>query len=112
MLIAYFSKPIGTSELNYDKAQKECLAVLYSVGNFQPYLYGREFILACDHEPVHWMSYVDNPSTRHIKCRLKLKDYQYIFECRKGKLNKGVEALSGNPSLVNNDSDSSETKNL
>ena len=97
MPIAYFSKIMNSHELNYDMEEKECLAVLYAVDNFRPYLYGRGFILACDHEPIHWMTYADNPGTRLIKWRLKLKDYQYQFEYKKGKLNKGVEALSGNP---------------
>ena len=99
MPVAYFSKVMNDYEQNYSKAEKECLAVLYAVGNFRPYLYGREFILACDHEPVHWMTYVENPGSRLIKWRLKLKDYQYTFEYKKGKLNKGVEALSGNPTI-------------
>ena len=45
------------------------------------------------------MTYVENPGSRLIKWRLKLKDYQYTFEYKKGKLNKGVEALSGNPTI-------------
>ena len=45
------------------------------------------------------MTYVENPGSRLIKWRLKLKDYQYTFEYKKGKLNKGVEALSGNPTV-------------
>ena len=43
------------------------------------------------------MTYVENPGTRLIKWRLKLKDYEYTFEYNKGKLNRGVEALSENP---------------
>ena len=99
MPVAYFSKVMNDYEQNYSKAEKECLAVHYAVGNFRPYLYCREFILACDYEPVHWMTYVENPGSRLIKWRLKLKDCQYTFEYKKGKLNKGVEALSGNPTI-------------
>ena len=107
---AYFFKVMNDYGQNYSKAEKECLAVLYAVGNFRPDLYGREFILACDHEPVHWMTYVENPSSRLIKWRLKLKDYQYTFEYKKGKLNKGVEALSGNPTIEKeNESDIENT---
>ena len=47
MPVAYFSKVMNDYDQNYSKAEKECLAVLYAVGNFRPYLYGREFILAC-----------------------------------------------------------------
>ena len=51
--IAYFSKLMNSCEQNYSKAEKECLAVLYAVTNFRPYLYGREFVLACEYEPVY-----------------------------------------------------------
>ena len=97
MLIAYFSKVMNSCEQNYSKAEKECLAVLYAVTNFRPYLYGREFVLACDYEPVHWMTYINNPGARLPRWRLRLQDYQYKFEYKQGKLNIGVEALSGNP---------------
>ena len=58
MPVAYFSKVMIDYKRNYSPEEKECLAVLYSVTNFRPYLYGREFTLACDNEPVHWMTYV------------------------------------------------------
>ena len=67
MPIAYFSKVMNSYEQNYSKAEKECLAVLYAVTNFRPYLYGREFMLACDYEPVHWMTYGNNPGARLLR---------------------------------------------
>ena len=109
MPVAYFSKVINDYERNYSPEEKECLALLYAVNNFRPYLYGREFILACDNKPVHWMTYVENPGTRLIKWRLKLKDYQYTYEYKKGKLNKSVEALSENPIADQEDVDSSSS---
>ena len=108
--IAYFSKAMNGCELRYDKEVKECLAVLYAVGHFRPYLYGRHFILAFNHEPVHWMTYVENPGTRLIKSRLKLKDYEYTFEYKKGKLNRGVKALFENPTNLIKSSRSSESE--
>ena len=50
---AYFSKVMNACEKRYAKAEKECFVVLYAVVNFHPYLYSREFILACDYEPIH-----------------------------------------------------------
>ena len=37
----------------YAETEKECLAVLYAVMNFRPYMYGQEFILTCNYEPIH-----------------------------------------------------------
>ena len=99
MPIAYFSKVMNACEQKYAKAEKEYLAVLYGVINFRPYLYGREFILPCYYEPIHWIKYVENPGAIHLRWRLRLQDYQYKFEYKQGKLNRGVEALSGLPGV-------------
>ena len=109
MPIVYFSKVMNSCEQNYSKAEKECLAVLYAVTKFRPYLYGREFVLACDYEPVHWMTYVNNPGARLLRWRLRLQDYHYKFEYKQGKLNRGVEALSGNPVANEQYSESSDS---
>ena len=77
-------------------AEKECLTVLYVVMNFRPYLYGREFILSCDNEAIHWITYVENPGVRFLRWRLRLQDYQYKFKYEQGKLNRGVKVLWAN----------------
>ena len=61
-----------------------------------PIFVGREFVLACDYEPVHSMTYINNPGARLLRWRLRLQGYQYKFEYKQGKMNRGVEALSGN----------------
>ncbi|XP_051161523.1 uncharacterized protein LOC127281712 [Leptopilina boulardi] len=100
--VAYYSKVLNATEQKYLKPEKECLAILYAVEHFRPYLYDQDFILSCDCEPVHWMSYVENPGTRLQKWRLKLRGYRYKFEYKPGKINRIVEALSNNP-VENND---------
>ena len=109
MSVAYFSKVMNSCEQKYAKAEKECLAVLYAVMNFRPFLYGREFILACDYEPIHWITYVENPGARLLRWRLRLHDYQYKFEYKQGVLNRGVEALSANPATEMDSSGSSDS---
>lgn len=108
--IAYFSKVLNECEQRYDEAERECLAVLYAVESFRPYLYGREFTLACDFEPVHWMTSVINPGARLSRWRLRLRDYSYKFEYKKGKLNSRIKALSENPPQIDKiEEDSSST---
>ena len=109
MPVVYFSETMNTCEQRYPEAEKECLAVLYAVMNFRPYLYGREFILACDYEPIHWITYVENPGARLLRWRLRLQDYQYKFEYKQEKLNRGVEALSGNPAAETDSASSTES---
>ena len=80
MPVAYSSKIINLCEQKHAKAEKECLAVMYAQLNFRVYLYGREFILACDYEPIDRISYVENPGARLLRWRLRLQYYQYKFD--------------------------------
>ena len=78
--------------------------------NFRPYLYGREFILSCDYESIHWITYVENHGARLLRWRLRLQDYQYKFEYKQGKINnRGVEGLSANPATEMDSSGSSDS---
>ena len=63
--------------------------------------------MACDYEPIHWITYVENPGARLLRWRLRLQDYQYKIEYKQGKLNRGVEALSAN--LVTDSDDPDES---
>ena len=53
--IAYMSKMMKPAERNYGTTEKECLAIIYAILHYRPYLYGREFTLICDHEPLKWI---------------------------------------------------------
>ena len=77
--------------------EKEFLAVLYAVHQFRPYVYGKEFVLVSDHEPLRWIDSLKDPGQRLIRWRLKLRDYEYTFKYKPGKLNTNADALSRNP---------------
>ena len=95
--IAFFSHVLNSAECNYSTTEKECLAVLYAVHQFRPYVYGKEFVLVSDHEPLRWIDSVKDPRQRLIRWRLKLRDYEYTFKYKPGKLNTNADALSRNP---------------
>ena len=51
-VIAYASRTLSMSEVNYSVIQRECLAVK----QFRHYLLGRPFQLWMDHEPLKWLA--------------------------------------------------------
>ncbi|CAK9834632.1 Retrovirus-related Pol polyprotein from transposon 17.6 [Anthophora retusa] len=95
--IAYASRLLNGPELNYATIEKECLAIMYAVQYFRPYLYGREFLLVTDHRPLVWMHSVKDPSSRLVRWRLKLAEFEYKIIYKEGKVNMNADALSRNP---------------
>ena len=50
--IAFYSRSMTVAEKNYDTSQKELLAIVKAVENFKQFLYGKEFIIKTDHQPL------------------------------------------------------------
>ncbi|XP_017889192.1 uncharacterized protein LOC108630399 [Ceratina calcarata] len=80
--------------------QKECLAMVYAVQYFRPYVYGRKFTLVTDHRPLVWLHSVKDPTSRLVKWKLKLLEYDYKVIHKAGKTNKNADALSRNPTQI------------
>ena len=92
--VAYASKKLLPREKNYSTIEKECLAVVWAVQKFEPYLYGREFVLEVDHEPLRSMKNGKVANGRVMRWSLALQQYRYRVEAIKGKDNVGADYLS------------------
>jgi len=99
--IAYTSRLLNNAEQNYSTIERELLAIVYSVNYFRPYLFGRKFQLVTDHKPLVWLNSVKDPSSRLIRWRLKLAEYDYEMTYKAGKINANADALSRNPAIRN-----------
>ena len=95
--IAYASRVLNAAERNYSTIEKELLAITYCVQHFRSYLYGHKFTLVTDHQPLTWLARVKDPTSRLMRWRLKLEEYDYNIVYKKGSLNRNADALSRNP---------------
>jgi len=95
--IAYASRVLNPAEGNYSTIEKELLAITYCTNHFRPYLYGRKFTLITDHQPLTWIHKVKDPTSRLMRWRLKLEEYDYEVTYKCGTMNKNADALSRNP---------------
>lgn len=97
--IGYASRVLNPAEKNYSTIEKELLAIVYCANHFRPYLYGRTFVLVTDHQPLTWLHRVKDPTSRLVRWRLKLEEYNYRIIYKKGISNSNADALSRNPPL-------------
>nr|CAH7755991.1 unnamed protein product [Callosobruchus chinensis] len=107
--IAYTSRTLNDSEINYSTTEKELLAVVWAVKYFRPYIYGRKFTIVTDHKPLQWLFSVKDPSSKLLRWRLKLEEHDFDIVYKKGTLNKNADFLSRIETNANETNDSVPT---
>lgn len=92
--IAYASRTLNSTEINYSVIEKELLAMVWATKYFRPYLFGRKFKIVTDHKPLQWVMSLKEPGSRLTRWRLKLSEYNFTTVYKQGKQNTNADALS------------------
>lgn len=92
--IYYASRTLNKAERNYSTIEKELLGVVYAIDNFKYYLYGKEFEVHKNHNPLTYLNNITLASSRLTRWRLKLSEYSFKIVYKKGILNSNADALS------------------
>lgn len=92
--VAFTSRTLNKAESNYPVIEKELLAIVWAVKHFRPYLYGQKFLVRTDHKPLIYLFGMKDPSSRLMKFRLVLEEYNFDVEYVKGSDNAAADALS------------------
>ena len=92
--IGYWSRSLIPAEKNYSTSDRGCLAVVWALATLRPYLQGEDFIADSDHTALRWLMDIAEPSGRVMRWRLRLSEFDFQVEYKKGKLNTQADALS------------------
>lgn len=97
--IAFSSRTLNKTELNYSMIDKEALAIYFGVSKFQQYLVGRKFTIKTDHRPLTSIfgSKKGIPvmaANRLQRWAVYLSGFDFDIQCIPGKENGCADALS------------------
>jgi transposase InsO family protein len=92
--IAYGSKTFNKCQRNYTVTERECLAVIFGIEKFRPYVEGTRFTIITDHYSLLWLDRLKDPTGRLARWAVKLSQYNYEIKHRKGSLHVVPDFLS------------------
>ncbi len=93
-VIAYASKATNKQQENYEATKLELLAVVWAVTLFKHYLQGKHFTLVTDHSAIKWLKSQKDLSGIYAHWILRLQEYDYTVQHKKGKTHMNADVLS------------------
>lgn len=96
-VIAFASRSLSSCERKYSVTERECLAVVFAVEKFRPYIEGVSFTVITDHYSLLWLNRMKDPTGKLARWSVKLQQFDFDLQHRKGKFNVVPDALSRSP---------------
>ena len=92
--VSYASRKLLPREKSYATVEKEALAIVWGIQKYEPYLYGREFVLQTDHQALTYLHRAKQTNARIMRWALTLQPYRFRIESIKSSQNVGADFLS------------------
>ena len=96
-IICCASRTLNNAETNYSTTKKECLAIVWGVQVFRPFLVATHFEILTDHYALQWLRSMKSTSAILHRWAAALEDYRFTIIHKPGKFQGHVDALSRLP---------------
>ncbi|KAK8775142.1 hypothetical protein V5799_031518 [Amblyomma americanum] len=99
-VLAYASRQLSDVERRRHSSELECLAVVWAVEKFRPYLYGRHFTIVTDNSALTWLQSAKHLNAKIARWSLQLQEYNFTIVHRRGSAHQDADFLSRHPCSV------------
>ncbi len=76
-VVAYASQSNNAAESRYSSYERKCLAMVWVVAHFRCYLFGTQFTLVIDHQPLKWLMESNKLTGQLARWALILQEYDF-----------------------------------
>jgi transposase InsO family protein len=112
-VISYSSARFNKTERRYHSNEQECLAVVWAIRRYRPYLEDKQFILRTDNKALVWLQQMKDQRAKLTRWAIELQGYQCIIQHCPGRENQLADILSRDPEeRLPQDEDLSDTDRL
>ena len=96
-IICCASRALNKAEKSYPATKLECLAIVWAVAKFRPYLMAMPFEVFTDHYALQWLKTMRTGSAFLHRWSAALEEYDFTVRHRPGKIQTRVDGLSHLP---------------
>ena len=96
-IICCASRALNKAEKSYPATKLDCLAIVWAVAKFRPYLMAMPFEVYTDHYALQWLKTMHTGSALLHRWSAALEEYGFTVRHRPGKIQTHVDGLSRLP---------------
>lgn len=100
-VISYISRSLTPNERKYSTTEKECLAVVWAIEKFRPYIEATHFEVITDHFSLQWLHNLKVPCGRLARWSVRLQQFSFDVIHRKGRDHVVPDCLSRSVPVAN-----------
>ena len=93
-IVAYYSKRCSRGQSHYSPTTKECLAVVWALTHWRPYLWGRHFMCCTNYQALTYLYHMQDTSNMFTRWAICLQNYDFTVKHVTGKLDVVPDTLS------------------